>query len=219
MILEKTYGCGIVTQSIISNKINIILHLFSGMSQRFLDEGASPKRARFHGSILDSNALHAGEGWKDLSETYIIFITENDIFNENKPIYHIDRMIKETKEEFGDGSHIIYVNGAYQGESPLGLLIHDFKCSEPEKMNYKVLADRVRYFKEDKEGMKSMSKLGDEWRREGREEGRREGRKEGRQEAKEDMAFQMLKDGEISKEKIAKYTGLSMESLNELALK
>lgn len=36
---------------------------------------------------------------------------------------------RETNEEFGDGSHIIYVNGAYKNdEDPIGRLVHDFGC-------------------------------------------------------------------------------------------
>ena len=34
------------------------------------------------------------------------------------PIYHIDRVIKETGENFGDEAHILYVNGEYRDESP-----------------------------------------------------------------------------------------------------
>jgi hypothetical protein len=42
-------------------------------------------------------------------------------------LYYIERIIKETKEEFGDGSHIIYVNGAYKDDdSAIGRMIHDF---------------------------------------------------------------------------------------------
>lgn len=68
-------------------------------------------------------------------------------------------MIEETGESFGDGSHIIYVNGAYRDDTPLGKLMHDFSCSNPGDMNYKVLAERTRYFKEHKEGLESMCKV------------------------------------------------------------
>lgn len=50
------------------------------------------------------------------------------------PIYTIDRMIKETKKDFYDGSHIYYVNGAYQGEDEVGKLMHDFREKKVEDM-------------------------------------------------------------------------------------
>lgn len=45
------------------------------------------------------------------------------------PIYHINRMVEETGKKFQDEAHIIYVNGAYRDESPLGILMHDFSCT------------------------------------------------------------------------------------------
>ena len=35
-----------------------------------------------------------------------------------------------------------------RGKDVLGKLMHDLFCSEPDKMNYKILADRTRQFKE-----------------------------------------------------------------------
>ena len=35
-------------------------------------------------------------------------------------MYHIDRTIAETGAKFADEAHIIYVNGAYRGDTPLG---------------------------------------------------------------------------------------------------
>ena len=193
------------------------------------DSGASPKRARFHGSIMDANALLEGDEWEKLPETYVIFITENDVLGEKKPIYHIDRMIKETDAEFGDCLHIIYVNGAFKDDSPLGLLMQDFCCSNPEQMHYKELADRVKYFKEDKEGRKKMSRIGDEWRAEIREEVIEEVREEVieevreevieevREEAQERMAVRLLQRGKMTWEEIAEDTELQLENIKELA--
>ena len=91
-----------------------------------LDSGAKPKRARYHSSLLDANVLLAGDDTEELPETYVIFITENDVMGRDKPIYHINRFVEETGEKFGDSSHILYVNGAYRDESPLGVLMKDF---------------------------------------------------------------------------------------------
>jgi len=74
-------------------------------------KGASTKRARYNSSLIDANVTEPGEKYENLCETYVIFITENDIIKAGLPIYHIDRMVKETGKLFGDESHIIYVNG------------------------------------------------------------------------------------------------------------
>ena len=58
------------------------------------------------------------------------------------------------------GAHIIYVNGARRGEdTPLGRLLHDFFCTEPEEMYNKELAERTRFFKEDEGGVGEMCEL------------------------------------------------------------
>ena len=82
------------------------------------DRGAGAKRARYHSSLIDANVTEPGEKLENLVETYVIFITEHDVLGKGKPIYHIDRVIKETGENFGDEAHILYVNGEYRDESP-----------------------------------------------------------------------------------------------------
>lgn len=120
------------------------------------DEGADAHRARYNSSLLDANLTNPGERYNALGETYVIFITERDVLNAGLPIYHIDRIVQETGKPFGDGSHIIYVNAQHKNDTPLGKLMHDFSCTSAENMNYPVLAERVRYFKEDVKGVTAM---------------------------------------------------------------
>ena len=105
------------------------------------DKGAGVKRARHNSSLLDAHILKPGEDTENIPDTYVIFITENDIMETGLPIYHIDRTVKETGELFGDESHIIYVNSQIKDESALGKLMHDFSCTDAKDMKYKILAD------------------------------------------------------------------------------
>lgn len=138
------------------------------------DKGAGAKRARHNGSLIDANSLRRNVDPAMLPEVYIIFITENDVLKKGLPLYHIERIIKETGEEFGDEEHIIYVNGAYQGDDQIGYLMSDFRESDPSKMHYPLLAERARYFKETEEGRNAMCKVIEDMREEVREETRRE---------------------------------------------
>lgn len=130
------------------------------------DRGAGAKRARYNSSLLDANLTAAGDGYDILNETYVIFITENDVLKSNLPIYHVDRIVRETGENFGDESHIIYVNSQIKDETALGRLMHDFCCTDPKDMYYPVLAERVRYFKEDTKGVSNMCRAIEEMRKE-----------------------------------------------------
>lgn len=105
------------------------------------NEGADPKRARYNSSLLDANTLKKSEDYDKLPESYVIFITRDDVLKGDRLIYHMDRVVAETGKPFGDESHIIYVNGAYSDESPLGKLMQDFRCKNPDDMYYKLLAE------------------------------------------------------------------------------
>lgn len=164
------------------------------------DKGAGVKRARYNSSLIDANITEPGEKYEKLSESYIIFITENDVLGDGLPIYHIDRVIRETGKEFGDESHIIYVNSQIKDESELGKLMHDFSCTDAEDMHYKVLADRVRYFKEDEKGVTAMCKSMEEMRKEERIE----------------VAVRMLGSGKLTYEEIASFAALTVDEVKAL---
>ena len=112
-------------------------------------EGAHIRRARFNSSMMDSRMLKAGQEFSELQDSYMVFITQTDIFGHEVPIYTINRHFEEIDEVFDDGSHIVYVNGNYKGDDTVGRLMHDFGCKESKDMYYPELAKGVRHFKEE----------------------------------------------------------------------
>ena len=172
------------------------------------DDGANAHRARYHSSAMDVDNLKVREDFRSLPDTYVIFITESDVWGEGQPIYLIERINTTTGRNFDDGEHIIYVNGAYDNKddtSDLAKLIHDFKCKKADDMLLDPFAERVRFLKETPKGVERMCKIMEE-----REEER----------VKNEriiIAANLLKIGTISREEIANATGLSLETINELA--
>ena len=170
------------------------------------DAGAGAKRARHNSSLLDAHILKSGEETEDIPDSYVIFITENDVMKGNQPIYPVERYITigENKVLFGDGSHILYVNGKYRGDDEIGKLMHDFSCTNPDDMNFEALAKRARYFKQDEKGVATMCKIMEDMRNE-----------TALRNAKE-IAIRMIKAGKMSLQDIADYTELSLETVKEL---
>ena len=162
-------------------------HVYNIEIQRS-DHGAGVKRARYNSSLIDANVTEPGEQYEALNESYVIFITENDVLGKSLPIYHIERTATETGEPFGDEEHIVYVNSQIKDETSLGKLMHDFACIEAKDMYYQVLADRVRYFKEDEKGVAVMCKAMEDMRNEARAEGSKENAVR--------SAREMIKDGD-----------------------
>ena len=168
------------------------------------DKGAGRKRARYNSSMMDANLLKKGEDFDKLPETWVIFITENDVMGKGLPLYPIERCFLGTGERFEDGSHILYVNGAYRGDTPIGKLMHDFSCTDAADMYYGTLADRVRFFKESKEGIEIMCRAMEDMRNQTLKEGMI------------NVAKKMLEDGTITLEKIAEFVGLSVDEVRKL---
>lgn len=123
-------------------------------------EGADIHRARFHSSMIDTKMLKAGQEFKEIHDSYVIFITANDVIGAGCSLYHVNRTIEETGAYFNDGSHIIYVNGSYKDDNdPVGKLMHDFRCLSSVDMFYPILAKQVKYFKETEGGQEIMCQV------------------------------------------------------------
>ena len=180
------------------------------------DKGAGRKRARYNSSMMDANLLRKGEKFDELPETYVVFITEHDVIGKGRPLYHIGRYIFDTNESFDDGSHILYVNGEYRDETPIGKLMHDFSCTVPDDMYYDELAERVRFFKESEEGIAIMCKVMEDMRNESLQEGIEQGMKQGVKEGMKRAALRMLQAGKYALEEVAEISGLSLEDVKKL---
>ncbi|HBA46557.1 MAG TPA: hypothetical protein DCZ91_01900 [Lachnospiraceae bacterium] len=176
--------------------------------------GADVHRARFHSSMIDSKMLREKQKFKELHDSYVIFITKTDVIGGGLPMYHVERVFQETGRAFNDGSHIIYVNGGYiDDEDPVGRLMHDFRCIKSDDMFYKELARQVEYFKETEGGREIMCKAFKDLAEDLAEERAKERAKE---KAKE-LARRLLARGKMTEEEIAEDTGLPLETVRGLA--
>ena len=117
------------------------------------------------------NTLNPGEPFEKLPETYVIFITRNDILGYNRPICHINRKVEEENETFEDREHIIYVNSKKQEDTELGKRMHDLHCKNAKDIYSDILSSRVYELKETEKGVKEMCKDMEEIYNEGRENG------------------------------------------------
>ena len=130
------------------------------------DEGAVPERARYHSSAMDIEFLSEGQKFTELPTTYIIFITENDIWGGGQALYPVNKTLGGIRIPFEDRQHILYVNASYKGDDDIGRLMHDFLCSDPDDMYTQMLADKARYLKTDPKGVDIMCKVMEDLREE-----------------------------------------------------
>ena len=124
-------------------------------------------------------------------------------------MYHVERTVQEAGTLFGDGSHIIYVNGSYKNDNdPVGKLMHDFRCTSAADMFYQELADPVRHFKETEGGRSQVCKAVEEFSEKIAVERANE--------EKNSIAVKMLKAGKYALEEISNLTGLTLLEVQDL---
>ena len=174
------------------------------------DNGADPHRARYHSSVMDVENLDEKQNYWELPDTYVIFITENDYYKAGKPVYVIQNMNLTMEQPFGDGAHILYVNGEYRDDSDIGRLMHDFNCTDAADMNFPILAEKTRYLKENPRGVSEMCKAMEDLRTESLAEGRAEGREEQAQITARNLYMQGLPI-----EQIARAIGFSVATVEQ----
>lgn len=174
------------------------------------DNGADPHRARYHSSVMDVENLDEKQDYKELPDTYVIFITENDYYKAGEPVYTIQNMNLTLNRPFNDGAHILYVNGEYRDDSEIGRLMHDFNCTSADEMNFELLAERTRYLKENPKGVSEMCKVMEDLRDESYAEGHAEGREEQAQ-----MTAKNLYEQGLTIEQIARTIGFSMDTVEK----
>ena len=140
-----------------------------------------------------------------LPENYVIFITESDQYGDGKPFHRIERVDLDSdgNQLFNDGEHILYVNGAYRGDSDIGKLMHDFSCWNPDDMNYDLIREATRFYKENPKGVEIVCAAFEETRNE----------------RSIWIAKNLIDAGKMTLEEIAAACGLAIEKIRELAEK
>lgn len=90
--------------------------------------------------------------------------------------------------------------------------MHDFNCTRADDMNFKLMAERTRYLKENPKGVSEMCQIMEDMRNESLKEGMKKGMKE----SSINSAKKMLADRMLTLEKIAEYVGLPLDEVKKL---
>ncbi len=195
------------------------------------------KRARFYQAAIDFDILEKGDKYKDLKESFVIFICTFDPFGYGLPCYNFRNICQENKDiELGDGRQVFFFNAsAYSKEDDIRrnnfLAFIAGKVSDDPVMAK--FAERIEKIKhnnilEDRY-MYSVLKYHDAWydgERSGLERGKLEGEKSGLERGKLEGEKRGLERGKLEIAKnflgivddtlIAEKTGLSLDEVRAL---
>lgn len=189
------------------------------------DKKDLPQRSRYYQAMLDVSNLLSGREvqYSELKDTYIIFITEKDLFGLDRYRYTFNNRCSEADLLLRDGTQKIFLNTAGKNheetDPALVAFLHYLKNTKKDaaKENEKLLP-----LHEIVEQLKNNEKLeGDymnlKWlEEEAKECGWEEGRKEGREEGKINTFLLLYRDGTLDKETCARKLNVTVEEFEKL---
>ena len=156
------------------------------------------KRVRYNGSNIDTYITEKGIKYKNLPESYVIYITEFDMFKKGKTIYYVKRIIEETKDVLHNGYNEIYVNVKIDDGSDVAELMKIFKSSSiTYNKKFPRICKAIKDIKEEK-GSEGMCKLVEDYAKQCAKEEKRKGRREGKREAKRNLIMNLMKTMNVS---------------------
>ena len=176
------------------------------------DDDDHQKRVRYNSSNMDTYIAEKGTKFGQLPDIYVIYISKNDFFGEGRTLYHVDRILRETKKIVCNGTNEIYVNTEIDDGSDIAELMKIFKNPVvPNNSKFPRVCSGIRNLKEGK-GRNEMCALVEEYAEQKVKEAEKKAK-----EAEKKIAERMLKDGKLTVEDISKYfPALSGDDINEL---
>lgn len=163
-----------------------------------------PKRSRYYQGMIDLNTIRRGTRYEKLRKTYIIFICLKDPFGYGNHIYTFESRCRETPELlFGDDAYKIILNASGTkndvSENMLDFfaLLRTGEGKTPLSQKIKEEVNRAKTHEEWRMEYMTLFMRDEEMRAEGRIEGKLATYRE------------LLQDGVISKEEVAKRLQIS----------
>ena len=182
------------------------------------------RRTRYYQSQMDMELLLSGQEYKELPNSYVIFICDFDPFGKSKYCYTFQPKCKEDPEvDLEDGRCCVFLStyGENEEEVPRELVnfLKFVKANQEESQKdfqdyfVKQLQDSIRWIKSSRE-MEERFMIFEEMMKDEREAGRREGRQEGKQETQQNTAFNMHQKG-YTNEAIAEVLEVDVKTVQE----
>ena len=183
------------------------------------------KRSRYYQALMDTDCLEKGGKFKDLKNTYVVFICTFDYLGLGEPLYVVESYIRKNDLHFNDGTSKILLNTKCSPDKvPEKLKSFYEYINDPSKIDSKLVEgidERVQKYNtpEWRERLVTLEYMIAEAKEEGLEQGRTEGLAEGevsgRAAEKLDMA-KAMKSKNYSLDEISELTGLSKEKIEML---
>ncbi|MCR5698775.1 MAG: Rpn family recombination-promoting nuclease/putative transposase [Treponemataceae bacterium] len=177
-----------------------------------------PERARYYQGVMDVDSLKSGQMYKEMKNSFIVFICLDDIFEKGLPIYTFEHLCRQDTKISLEDRALKYFFIAQNCDKML---------KEDQKAFFKLVlankssddfTDRIARLTEDAKKNIQYKRQFMEWERQRTydfENGKQAGIEQGSHNAKIESAKKML-DGGLSIEQVVNFSGLSIEEVKSL---
>ena len=117
------------------------------------------KRVRFNAASVTVRESQVGDRFEDVAEVYVVYISEFDIFDRGRTIYHVENVIRETGDQVDDGLHRIFVNTVCNDGSDIADLMSCFTQKQVNNPKFPVFTRRMNELKNEEGGLNIMCEV------------------------------------------------------------
>ena len=145
------------------------------------DKGDLQRRARYYASLVTADRTRPGTPFGDVPDVCVVLVCEFDPLRAGCPLYHVDRVVRETGESAENGLEELYVNALARDGDKVSALMRLFVEAEAyDEARFPETSRVKRRLRETEEGREDMGSVIEEIREEIRAECIAEGEERGK---------------------------------------
>ncbi|MBD5470049.1 MAG: hypothetical protein HDR19_02720 [Lachnospiraceae bacterium] len=123
------------------------------------DDDDHQRRVRYNGAILTTNIADPGIKFEKVPNVCVVFISKFDMFEGNLPLYHVDRVVRETGKVVNNGFEEVYVNTKIKNNSEISELMEVFVNDNAYNSKFPKTSDSKHRYKETEGGLNAMCEI------------------------------------------------------------
>lgn len=123
------------------------------------DDDDHQRRVRYNGAILTTNVTDPGIKFEKVPDVCVVFISKFDIFEGNFPLYHVDRVVRETGKIVNNGFEEVYVNTKIKDDSEVAELMEVFVDDNVYNSKFPKTSEMKHRYKETEGGLNVMCEI------------------------------------------------------------
>ena len=134
------------------------------------DDDDHLRRVRFNASSIAVKDSQAGKKFKTIEDIMVVYISQFDLFEGNRVIYHVDSVIRETGEIVDDGLARVFANTQVKDGTIVSKYLDYFLKKEVNDSKFPELTKRMNYLKHQEGGLQAVCEVMERYEKKAAEE-------------------------------------------------